>query len=146
MNRAAIIALAALCLSGPAFGEKAETASDSECFLRSSFTPSDDATSLSLDLMQAQARGQRSMQSRVFAALDDVLRQGSISSGIIALQVSGSCSAALPTVRERVSVLASEQADTVGGGQLNEANANWVEVSALEFERAANRTPVPAPR
>lgn len=141
----AIIVLAALCLAGSAFAEKAANAPVAECFLLSSFGPSDDATSISVDIMRAQARGHRSMQGRVYSALEGLLRQGTISAETIAIQVNGSCDAALPIIRERLSVLALEQADTIGGRQLTEVNANWSEISALQFGRV-NPSPVPAGR
>ncbi len=145
MKNATIIALVILCLPGSALAQKAEVAPAAECFLVSTFSPSDDASSLGIDVMRAGARGQRSMQGRVYSALEGVLRQGSISSETIAIQVSGPCSSTLPIVRDRLSVLALEQVNTVGGDQLIEVNANWSEVSAREFGRI-NPTPIPAAR
>ncbi|MGE0741435.1 MAG: hypothetical protein AB7O98_08840 [Hyphomonadaceae bacterium] len=144
MNRVVTIALSTFALCAPTFGETAPSTSESACFIRSSFTPSDDASSLSVDIMRAGAQGQRSTQGLVYSALGDILRQGTISSGTIALQVDGQCGTALPTVRERLSALTLEYAGTVGGQQLVEVNASWIEISAQEFERI-NPTPAPVP-
>jgi hypothetical protein len=145
LKRVAIITLATLCLAGPAFGGGDAITPETECYLRSSFTPSDDPASLSIDIMRAQILGQRSNQSRVYSALNGMLRQGSILSGVIAIQVDGSCDVALPAVRERLSGLASEFANTVALDQINEVNANWAEVSRHEFDWATQPTPIPTP-
>ena len=146
LRTAAISLLATLCICGSALADKGAGTPEGECYLRSSFTPSDDPASLSIDIMRAQILGQRSNQSRIYSALNGILRQGSIASGVIAIQVDGPCDAALPAVRERLSGLSSEFANTVARDQLNEVNANWAAVSRREFDWATPPTPIPVPQ
>jgi hypothetical protein len=81
------------------------------------------------------------MQSRAYSALHDALSEDAIpassisiqADGVVAIQFEGTCSAVLPTIRQHISALAAELANTVTSAQLNEINGNWREASRREM-------------
>lgn len=81
MKMAVLLSAMVVSLATPAWSQKSESASRGFCYLQSSFAPSEDATSLSLDALQAKARGQTSRgQYAIYMALaqNDLVQQAYI--------------------------------------------------------------------
>lgn len=148
MRKIVLASATVMLLATPAWPQKSDNAPSGFCYLQSAFTPFDDATSLSLDALQARARGQTSRQYAIYMALaqNDLIQQIYISpQGVIGVRVERSCDTAIDAVRGQLSEIAAPVlSGSVAGTQLTEINQHWGIVSAADFERGAPPTPVPA--
>lgn len=148
MRKIVLASALVMLLATPAWSQKSDSAPSSFCYLQSAFTPSDDATSLSLDALQGQARGQTSRQYAIYMALaqNDLIEQAYITpQGVIGVRVERSCDTAISAVRSQLTEIAAPVlSGSVAGTQLTEINEHWGIVTAADFERGAPPTPVPA--
>jgi len=144
---ALLLAMAVLLAHVASTREWSHSSSSSTCYLQSSFTPSDDLTSLSLDMFKVQARGGTSSQYPVWVALahNNLIQQGYFTpQGVVGLQVISPCEKAIESVRQRLAIAEPAPSGAVGGRQLTEINEHWALISAAAFNRGAP-PPVAAP-